>query len=127
MFYAAGTIEQDPDKAKKERAMNNVLENIPFQDEKMGSRKLVDEKYLQLMQAALKPGQSVPQHNANSNVHILVVRGEVVINLDGTDVLAREGSLVPVIHKTAMNIKNKSDRDASFLIIKTPNPSELVG
>jgi len=107
--------------------MNNVLENIPFQVDKMGSRKLVDEKYLQLMQAALKPGQSVPQHNANSNVHILVVRGEVVINLDGTDVLSKEGSLVPVIHKTAMNIKNKSDQDASFLIIKTPNPSEMAG
>jgi quercetin dioxygenase-like cupin family protein len=127
MFYTAGTIERDPEKAKKERAMNNVLENIPFQDEKMGSRKLVDEKYLQLMQAALKPGQSVPQHNANSNVHILVVRGEVVINLDGTDVLAKEGSLVPVIHKTLMNIKNKSGQDASFLIIKTPNPSEMAG
>lgn len=107
--------------------MNNVLENIPFQDDKMGSRKLVDEKYLQLMQAALKPGQSVPQHNANSNVHILVVRGEVVINLDGSESLAKEGSLVPVIHKTLMNIKNKSGQDASFLIIKTPNPSEMVG
>jgi quercetin dioxygenase-like cupin family protein len=127
LFYTAGTSERDPEKTKKERAMNNVLENIPFQDEKMGSRKLVDEKYLQLMQAALKPGQTVPQHNANSNVHILVVRGEVVINLDGTDVLAKEGSLVPVIHQTLMNIKNKSGRDASFLIIKTPNPSEMAG
>ena len=107
--------------------MNNVLENIPYQDEKMGSRKLVDEKYLQLMQAALKPGQSVPQHNANSNVHILVVRGEVAIDLDGTEILAKEGALVPVIHKTAMNVKNKSGRDASFLIIKTPNPSEMAG
>ncbi|TFG76101.1 MAG: hypothetical protein E4H23_09990 [Chrysiogenales bacterium] len=107
--------------------MENVLENIPYQDEKMGSRKLVDEKYLLLMQAALKPGQSVPQHNANSNVHILVVRGEVVINLDGTESLAREGSLLPVSHQTSMNIKNKSAQDASFLIIKTPNPSEMAG
>lgn len=107
--------------------MTNILVNIPYQDEKMGSRKLVDEKYLLLMQAALKPGQSVPQHNANSNVHILVVRGVVVINLDGTEVLAEEGALVPVIHKTSMNIKNKSSRDASFLIIKTPNPSEMAG
>lgn len=106
--------------------MENVLENIPYNEEKMGSRKLVDEKYLQLMQAALKPGQSVPQHDANSNVHILVVRGEVLINLDGTEILAREGSLVPVSHKTAMNIKNKSGQDASFLIIKTPNPSEMT-
>ncbi|MCJ7523815.1 MAG: cupin domain-containing protein [Candidatus Aminicenantes bacterium] len=107
--------------------MENVLENIPYQNEKMGSRKLVDEKYFLLMQAALKPGQSVPQHNANSNVHILVVRGEVVINLDGTESLAREGSLLPVSHQTSMNIKNKSGQDASFLIIKTPNPSEMAG
>jgi quercetin dioxygenase-like cupin family protein len=107
--------------------MNNVLENIPYQGEKMGSRKLVDEKYLQLMQAALKPGQSVPQHNANSNVHLLVVRGEIVIDLNGTESLAKEGSLVPVVHKTQMNIMNKSGQDASFLIIKTPNPSEMAG
>ena len=107
--------------------MENVLENIPYQDEKMGSRKLVDEKYFLLMQAALKPGQSVPQHHANSNVHILVLRGEVVISLDGTAVPAGEGSLVPVVHKTSMNIKNASGRDASFLIIKTPNPREMAG
>ena len=107
--------------------MNNVLENIPYQEQKMGSRKLVDEKYLLVMQAALKPGQSVPQHNANSNVHILVVRGEVVINLNGAESLAKEGSLVSIIYKTSMNVMNKSNQDASFLIIKTPNPSEMVG
>ncbi|MBU4267936.1 MAG: hypothetical protein KJ808_03705 [Acidobacteria bacterium] len=75
----------------------------------------------------MKPGQSVPQHNANSNVHIPVVRGEVAINLDGTESLARKGSLLPVSHQTAMNIKNKSAQDASFLIIKIPNPSEMAG
>ena len=110
-----------------EEAMNNVLENIPYQEQKMGSRKIVDEKYLLVMQAALKPGQSVPQHNANSNVHILVVRGEVVINLNGKESLAKEGALVPIIYKTSMNVVNKSNQDASFLIIKTPNPSEMVG
>jgi quercetin dioxygenase-like cupin family protein len=107
--------------------MTNVLENIPYQDEKMGSRKLVDEKYLLLMQAALKPGQSVPRHNANSNVHILVVRGEVVIRLAGAELVVAEGALVPVNHQTQMDIMNRSDRDASFLIIKTPNPSEMGG
>ncbi len=113
--------------SKQEGAMNNVLENIPYQEQKMGSRKLVDEKYLLVMQAALKPGQSVPQHNANSNVHILVVKGEVVINLNGTEVFAKEGALVPIAYKTSMSIMNKSNKDASFLIVKTPNPSEMVG
>jgi len=107
--------------------MNNVLESIPYEDQKMGSRKLVDEKYLLLMQAALKPGQSVPQHNANSNVHIIVVGGEVVISLNGTESLAKEGSLVPIAYKTSMSVMNKSNKDASFLIVKTPNPSEMAG
>ncbi|HOW43519.1 MAG TPA: hypothetical protein PLF03_07615 [Candidatus Omnitrophota bacterium] len=107
--------------------MINVLENIPFQEQKMGTRKLADEKYLLLMQAALRPGQSIPAHNANSNVHILVVRGEVVINLNGTEHGAQEGALIPVVFKTAMNIMNRSNKDASFLIIKTPNPTEMSG
>ena len=107
--------------------MINVLENMPYQVQKMGSRKLVDEKYLLVMQAALKPGQSVPQHNVNSNVHILVVKGEVVLSLNGTESIANAGSLVPIIYKTSMNVMNKSNQDASFLIIKTPNPSEMVG
>lgn len=113
--------------SKQEGAMNNILENIPYQEQKMGSRKLVDEKYLLVMQAALKPGQSVPQHSANSNVHILVVRGEVVIDLNGTESLTKEGALVPIAYKTSMSIMNKSNKDASFLIVKTPNPSEMVG
>lgn len=105
--------------------MENVLENIPYQEEGMGRRKLVDEKYLLMMQVALCSGQSVPQHNANSNVHLVVLKGEVVVNLDGIDNMAKEGALLPVANKTPMNIKNKSQGNATFLIIKTPNPSEM--
>jgi quercetin dioxygenase-like cupin family protein len=105
----------------------NVLENVPYRDQGMGSRKIVDEKPLLIMQAALKPGQSVPQHTANSNVKILVLKGSVVINLDGKEIGAREGAIVPVAFKTPMNIKNLSDSDATFLIIKTPNPTEMPG
>lgn len=106
--------------------MNNVLENIPYQEQKMGNRKLVDEKYLLLMQVALKPGQSVPPHNANSNVHLIIARGEVIINLNGVENPAKEGSLVPIAYKTLMSIRNESDKNTSFLIIKTPNPSEMT-
>lgn len=107
--------------------MNNILEDMPYQEQKMGSRKLADEKHILIMQAALKPGQSVPQHNTNSNVHILVVSGEIIINLNGTESLAKEGSLVPIVYKTTMSVINRSNKDTSFLIIKTPNPTEMIG
>jgi len=111
--------------AEQEVKMDNVLDNIPYQEAGMSKRKLVDEKHLLMMQAALRPGQSVPQHNANSNVHLVVIKGEVVVNLDGTDNMAKEGTLLPVANKTPMDIKNKSQENATFLIIKTPNPTEM--
>jgi quercetin dioxygenase-like cupin family protein len=103
----------------------NVLQGIPYGDSGMGKRKLVDEKHLLMMQVALKPGQTVPQHHANSNVHLLVVVGEVVVDLDGRKVTAAKGDLVPVAFKTPMSVANQAGENASFLIIKTPNPSEM--
>jgi len=111
--------------AEQESVMGNVFEDIPYQDKGMGKRKLVDEKHLLMMQAALRPGQSVPQHNANANVNLIVLEGEIVVNLDGEDIVTPEGALLPVAYNTPMNINNKSQENATFLIIKTPNPSEM--
>lgn len=106
--------------------MKNVMENIPYTDGQMGKRQLVDEKYLLVMQVALKPGQQVPQHNANSNVHLLIVEGRIVVTLAGKDTVAAKGDLLPVAFKTLMSVRNDTKDNASFLIIKTPNPSEMA-
>ena len=105
--------------------MVNVLENIPYGGENLGKRKLVDEKYLLVMQVALEPGQGVPQHNANSNVHMLVLEGSVDIDLDGSVIKALEGDMVRVKFKTPMRVENSSKERASFLVIKTPHPDEM--
>jgi len=103
----------------------NVFENIPFNDEKMGNRKILDEKHILIMQIALKPGQKVPQHNANSNVHLLVLKGELMVDLAGTKCRIKEGDLLPVVHRTLMTIENVGAGNATFLVLKTPNPSEM--
>ncbi len=114
-----------PVQSEGEKKLENLLEGALYSDSGMGKRKLVDEEHLFMMQAALKPGQVVPQHNANSNVYIIVLDGEVVINLSGKDINAKKGDLVPIAFKTSMNIKNKSQANATFVIIKTPNPSQM--
>lgn len=103
-----------------------LLDQAPYRDEGMGTRKIVDEKHVLMMQVALKPGQKVPEHKANSNVHIVVLKGAVVFTLAGADVPAKEGDLVPVAFGTQMQIRNESQADATFLIVKTPNPSEMA-
>lgn len=103
----------------------NILDNIPYADEKMGNRKVVDEKDLLVMQIALRPGQSVPRHNANSNVHLLVIKGNLTVDLNGTVNQVKEGDLLPVAYKTLMVIENAGNDNAMFLVLKTPNPSEM--
>ena len=105
--------------------MVNILKDIPYKNEGLGRRKLVDEKHMLIMQIALQPGQMVPRHNANSNVNLLVVEGEITANLDGLDHEINEGDLFPVAYGTRMIIKNSGNKNASFLVIKTPNPSEM--
>lgn len=105
--------------------MRNVFEDVPYKDGGMGNRKLVDEKHLLVMQIALRPEQVVPLHEANSNVHLLVLEGELVVTLAGVEHPARRGDLLPVAFKTPMTIRNPGGEDATFLVLKTPNPSEM--
>ena len=113
-------IQLQAEEVKMEKI--NILKEIPYRDGGMGKRKLVDEDYLLVMQAALKPGQMVPQHNADSNVRILVIKGNVVVDLDEEKINASEGDIVPATPGTPMNIVNRSEENATFLIIKTPHP-----
>ena len=103
----------------------NVFADIPYADGQVGKRKLVDEKHLFVMQVALKPGQQVPQHTANSNVHLLIIEGEVIVTLDGKDTIATKGDLLPVAFNTRMSIRNAAKENASFINLRSPNPSEM--
>lgn len=111
--------------ATGEEMMKNVFEDIPYTDGQMGKRQLVDEPHLLVMQVALQPGQQVPPHNANSNVHLLIIEGQVIVTLDGKDTAAAKGALLPIAIQTPMSIRNDSQENASFLIFKSPNPSEI--
>ncbi|MGM0442218.1 MAG: cupin domain-containing protein [Elusimicrobiota bacterium] len=105
--------------------MINVLKEIPYRKDKMGNRVVADTDEAQIMQLALKPGQKVPEHKANSNVHILVLEGAITADFEGKDKEYSTGSLIPVDFKTPMRIKNKGDKKATFLVIKTPHPKEM--
>jgi quercetin dioxygenase-like cupin family protein len=116
---AAGLVSAEPGKPVA------LLDQVPYRDEGMGSRKIVDEKHVLMMQAALKPGQKVPEHKANSNIHIVVLQGAVIVNLAGTEVAVKVGDLLPIAFGTPMHIRNDGQENATFLIVKTPNPSEM--
>jgi quercetin dioxygenase-like cupin family protein len=72
--------------------MVNLFVQMPYEQEGMSKRFLVDKDHLKLIQVGLKPGQVVPQHTTRGDVYILALQGKVVINLEGVHAVAHEGS-----------------------------------
>jgi quercetin dioxygenase-like cupin family protein len=103
----------------------NLKEKEVFKKEDRGFANLIDEKYLQINQVCLEPGQQVPQHNANSNVTLTVVYGEGTFQIGSEIAKMGPGKLLRVPFQSPMSIKNESKGRLAFLVIKTPNPSEM--
>jgi quercetin dioxygenase-like cupin family protein len=104
----------------------DLLKDIPHDDKGFLKTKIVDTPDLLLMRIALLPSFSVPQHKANSNVHICLLRGKLKIRLNGKEEFFSEGELVPVEYGTEMLISNACDSESVFMVIKTPHPSEFA-
>ena len=96
-----------------------------FKKEDRGFSNLVDEKYLQINQVCLEPGQQVPQHNANSNVTLMVVHGEGTFHIGNDVTRMGPGKLLRVLFQSSMSIKNESKERLAFLVIKAPHPNEM--
>jgi quercetin dioxygenase-like cupin family protein len=112
---------------RKEALMDiiNLKEKEAFKKEDRGFANLIDEKYVQINQVCLEPGQQVPHHNPNSNVTLTVVYGEGTFQV-GSDVTKMgPGKLLRVPLHSPMSIKNESKGRLVFLVIKTPHPSEM--
>lgn len=103
----------------------NVLDRESFSPDSKSVIRLIDEDYLQLNLICLEAGQEVPYHNANSNVNLLVVRGEGELELAGEKARLEHGKIFRVPFKTKMRIVNDSNDRLSFLVFKTPNPKEM--
>ena len=103
----------------------NLKEKEVFKKEDRGFANLIDEKYLQINQVCLDPGQQVPHHNANSNVTLTVVYGEGTFQVGGEMEKMGPGKLLRVPFQSPMSIKNESGDRLAFLVIKTPHPNEM--
>jgi len=85
-------------------------------------KNLADIPELQMNLVTLPAGQSLPAHNANSNVRLLVLQGELTVDVAGDMITLGVHEMADTTTGTPMQIMNKSAVDTAFLVIKTPNP-----
>lgn len=103
----------------------DLKEKEIFKKENRGFANLVDEKYLQINQVCLEPGQQAPHHNANSNVMLMVVYGEGTFYVGNEVTRLGPGKLLRVPFESPMSIKNESKERLAFLVMKAPHPNEM--
>lgn len=104
----------------------DLREKEIFRKEDRGFANLVDEKYLQINQVCLESGQQVPQHNANSNVTLVVIHGEGTFYVGNEVTRMGPGKLLRVPFQSPTSIKNESKERLAFLVIKAPHPNEIM-
>jgi quercetin dioxygenase-like cupin family protein len=97
------------------RTENKVIERI-IEDENVAINHMV-----------LRPSEALPLHNANANVYMIVVRGEVTLVLDAASAQVwPAGSILAIPYKTQMNVSNQSAEVLELFVVKAPSPKMMI-
>ena len=84
---------------------------------------IVNESIVMINHIVLPSGDRLPEHNANSNVYMIVADGTISIKLgDNNEAEFSKGSIINIDYGTLMNVVNKSKSRVELFIVKAPGP-----
>lgn len=88
--------------------------------------KVVDDTNVAINHMVLPKGEALPEHNANSNAYMIVVRGQLTLKLEGREEhIYPAGSVVAVPYGMRMHPRNKNDEVLEFFVVKAPSPRTM--
>jgi len=94
-------------------------------DEKLIER-VVDDANVNINHIVLPKGAALPEHYSNSNVYLIVIRGEMTVRLgEAAPDAYPGGSIVNVPFDVKMNIANTNDEVLEFFVVKAPHPKDM--
>ncbi len=89
--------------------------------------RIVEDDNVAINHMILGPSEALPEHNANSNVHLIIIRGQLTIRLDDqAEHQYPMGSILAIPFKTQMNLSNQSSGQLEFFVVKAPSPRSMV-
>ncbi|NLE16339.1 MAG: hypothetical protein GX626_10780 [Spirochaetales bacterium] len=84
--------------------------------------KLVGDDMAMINHIVLAAGEALPEHYSDSNVYLVVTRGNLTIQLDEQETHHYQASVVNIPFHTKMNISNAGKQVLEFFIVKAPHP-----
>jgi len=89
--------------------------------------RIVEDEFVAINHMILARHDALPEHNANSNVYMIIIRGNISLRLD--DQPTRRylaGSIIAIPYKTKMNISNEDSDPVEFFVVKAPSPRHFA-
>lgn len=85
--------------------------------------KIIEDDHVAINHMVLRQTEALPLHNANSNVYMIVARGEVTLILDNAAASVwPAGSILAIPYKTLMNVSNQAADVLELFVVKAPSP-----
>jgi quercetin dioxygenase-like cupin family protein len=109
----------------KGRMVFNMIEK-QFQFQQVNSKiieRIIDDDNVNINHMVLPKGNALPEHFSNSNVYMIVSRGNITLRLDEQqEHIYPSGSIIAIPYNTKMNISNRNDEILEFFVVKAPSP-----
>ena len=107
---------------RKESYMIETTYEYAVGDEKH-IEKIIDDDPVMINHMVLPKGECVPDHHANSYVHMLVIRGILTLQLgDQEPHHYPRGTIVNIPFDTFMRVRNEHEETVEFFVVKSPSP-----
>jgi len=89
--------------------------------------RLIEDENLAINHMVLGKSEALPEHYSNSNVYMIIVRGQITLRLDDQEEhVYPSGSIINIPYKVKMNVYNQFDETLEFFVVKAPSPKKML-
>jgi len=99
-----------------------MIEKITDYENKSGEslRNLVNEESVIINHVIIEPDQSFPAHVTEHEVHIIIIKGNISINLGNQDAHEyKEGKMISLPKGVVSGISNPSENTTELFVVKS--------
>lgn len=90
--------------------------------------RIIEDDHVGINHMILRKSEALPEHYSNSNVYMIVARGNVTLQLDEQQANTYPaGSIMTIPYKTKMNVSNQDEETLEFFVVKAPSPRVMQG
>jgi len=85
--------------------------------------KLIDDDHVVINHMVLPKGAGLPEHYSNSNVYMIIIRGNMTLILDDQEPHQYTcGQIINMPYHIKMKVTNFDEEVLEFFVVKSPNP-----